>query len=588
MWMISKLWKKYQRNDNIGKPNEEIGHHEGIETQEDHKPYDDTKPNEAIKLSTTPTTYLLCENSPRKDTPKECPIPLWPHQQAMLYRIQEIEQKGILCQTDHTEAAKNRYMDKSMIDHPPQVCLGIMNDPPGSGKTYAILTAILSDPQGPTIIIVPQNIYGQWRASIEIIFQDQLDKCKFSHFYGDIMDIYGNPKIINRFQVILLQDSFAEAFLKVLNDKNVSVRRIVIDEIDIMDKFICSSVQTNYVWLMSASYHNQPRLGPYFIEKIEDVLCKCDTAFVQESLQLPGPIPIVLECDDEHVQLFDGILDAKQIKALHAGDFKILNRIMNVSGTSVTPYTIKEITKTYAEYLMKKTEELGILQTTFQDFKQVDERSEKEYNLLRDSISLLQTYRKHSEQLMERLQTLPDLKDPKQVNKENSENSEKTEDSENKENSEKTENSENKENSENIKEEIEISKKKIKETYLEEEFPKEMQEDKTSKWLIFNDNGNTLIQYQNYLNGKEIRTTMLDGGNQKKIEKALEDYKKGETQVLLLNSMIEGAGMNLENTTHLLFMHKTEEKFIDQVIGRAQRYGRTKPLKIIMLFNKHE
>ena len=52
--------------------------------------------------------------------------------------------------------------------------------------------------------------------------------------------------------------------------------------------------------------------------------------------------------------------------------------------------------------------------------------------------------------------------------------------------------------------------------------------------------------------------------------------------------MIEGAGMNLENTTHLLFMHKTEEKFIDQVIGRAQRYGRTTPLKIIMLFNKHE
>jgi hypothetical protein len=52
--------------------------------------------------------------------------------------------------------------------------------------------------------------------------------------------------------------------------------------------------------------------------------------------------------------------------------------------------------------------------------------------------------------------------------------------------------------------------------------------------------------------------------------------------------MIEGAGMNLENTTHLVFMHKTEEKFIQQVIGRAQRFGRKTPLNIIMLFNKNE
>jgi hypothetical protein len=35
-------------------------------------------------------------------------------------------------------------------------------------------------------------------------------------------------------------------------------------------------------------------------------------------------------------------------------------------------------------------------------------------------------------------------------------------------------------------------------------------------------------------------------------------------------------------------MHKTEEKFIGQVMGRAQRYGRKEPLNVIMLFNKHE
>jgi superfamily II DNA/RNA helicase len=127
-----------------------------------------------------------------------------------------------------------------------------------------------------------------------------------------------------------------------------------------------------------------------------------------------------------------------------------------------------------------------------------------------------------------------------------------------------------------------------KEKYLEGEFIEQMEQDKKSKWLVFNDNGNVLVRYQELLEKKGIKTAMLDGGNQKLIEKTLQDYKEGAVQVLLLNSMIEGAGMNLENTTHLLFMHKTEEKFINQVVGRAQRYGRTRPLNIIMLFNKNE
>ena len=511
MWMVSNLWNKYHQ------------------TNEDKETYH------------VPTGYLLREDSPRTETPNECPVPLWPHQQAMLYRIKDIEQKRICCETDHTDAVKTRYMDKSIIDHPPEVCLGIMNDPPGSGKTYAILTAILTDSIGPSIIIVPQNIYGQWRSSIECIFQNQLEKCLFSSSYMDIMNIYGNPKKVKEYHIILLQDSFAEAFLKVLNDKEISVRRIVIDEIDIMDKFICSSVHTDYVWLMSASYKDQPRLGPYFIRNIEDVICKCDLDFVQESLQLPEPVLVHMNCDDDHVQLFDGILDAKQMKALHAGDFKLLNRTMNVTGTSVTPLNMKEMTQKYAEYLLKKTDELEDLRKTYQECNALDERTEKEQNILRDKISLLEMYHNHALLLQRRLELLPN-----------------------------------------------IEGQQFKEKYLEDDFVKEMLEKKESKWLVFNDNGNTLINYQNILNSKEIKTTMLDGGNQKRIEKALEDYKKGDTQVLLLNSMIEGAGMNLENTTHLLFMHKTEDKFINQVVGRAQRFGRTCPLRIIMLFNKHE
>jgi len=518
MWNISRLWKKYDKKSN--------GEEETY-----------ISPND---FPTEDVSCFLNEHSPREKTPTECPIRLWPHQEAMLHRIRSIETNNRVCKTEYTDAV--RYMDKSVIEHPPHVCVGIMNDPPGSGKTYAILTAILVDTVGVSVIIVPQNIYGQWRSSMEVIFQDHLEMCKFSHSYKDIIDLYGNPTKIQEYKVILLQDSFAEAFLKVVNDKKIRVRRVVIDEIDIMDKFVCSSIQTDYVWLMSASYKDQKRLGPYFIEQYEDVICKCDPSFVKQSLMLPEPVVTVHECDDEHIQLFDGILEKKQMNLLHAGDFRSLHRIMNVSGgTIITPYVMNDIANKYSDYLLKKTNELDELRTMLLSTTYSDEDSQKEYSIIKKSISQLETYQKHAEIIKDRLLTLPDMQT-----------------------------------------------KCVKEKFLEEEYVKEMTENKDSKWLIFNDNGNTLIHYQNFLNSKEIKTTMLDGGNQKRIEKALEDYKKGDTQVLLLNSMIEGAGMNLENTTHLLFMHKTEEKFIDQVIGRAQRFGRSVPLQIIMLCNIHE
>jgi len=494
------------------------------------------------KEEVTPVTndFILTDTSSRFPTPKECPINLWPHQEAMIHRIRQIETTGYSCPT--TSKSAIRFMDKTLVNKVPSVILGVMNDPPGSGKTYAILTQILIDTTpGASIIIVPQNIYGQWKQAIETIFKNQSNKCKFVSMYGDILEIFGYPNSVNTYKVVLLQDNFAEAYLKTLNDKDISVCRIVIDEIDIMDDYVKSAVPSKFVWLMSASYTNQKQLGPYNIGDHTKVICKCHPDFVKKSINLPDPITTKIMCDDDHITIFNDILNEKEMKALRAGDLNIIKRVMNASG-QVNIANFADTIGRYAEYLFKKSEQLEEVEKEIERCsKSFNENDKKELNILIDKLNIIKRYRKNSEILTEKIKTLSD-----------------------------------------------ITTLNTKETYLEGELVDKMLQDRNSKWLVFNDNGNVLIKYQMFLMGKGIKTVMLDGGNQRMIERTLNDYKEGDVQVLLLNSMIEGAGMNLENTTHLLFMHKTEEKFIEQVMGRAQRFGRKDPLNVFLLFDKNE
>jgi hypothetical protein len=527
MWNnITNLWGSSKHNSNSPNVNELVQLLNPVEST----------------INPTPpksTDFILTEDSPR-DISKECPIKLWPHQEAMLHRIRQIESAGYKCSTQSKAAI--RFKDKSLVNTEPQVILGVMNDPPGSGKTYAILTQILTDkPQGASIIIVPQNIYGQWRLATEMIFKNNLNLCKFVSMYADVLEIFGYPDVVNQHKLILLQDNFAEAYLKTLNDNQISVCRIVIDEVDIMDKYVLSAVPSMFVWLMSASYTDQKVLGPYHIGDHTKVICKCHPDFVKKSINLPDPVTSKISCQDDHVTIFKDILEPKYVRSLNAGDLMILRRLMNLSG-QVNLGNIADVAKKYSEYLFKKSEQLEEVEKEVERcLESTNENMKKEINILIDKRNILRKYRQDSELLLKRTETLTDM-----------------------------------------------TQAESKDKYLEGEIVNKMLQDRNSKWLVFNDNGNVLIKYQAFLMGKGIKTVMLDGGSQKTIERTLNDYKEGDIQVLLLNSMIEGAGMNLENTTHLLFMHKTEEKFIEQVVGRAQRYGRKTPLNIIMVFNKNE
>ena len=70
--------------------------------------------------------------------------------------------------------------------------------------------------------------------------------------------------------------------------------------------------------------------------------------------------------------------------------------------------------------------------------------------------------------------------------------------------------------------------------------------------------------------------------------KSVDPHNPDKLDVLLLNSNHCGSGINLENTTDLIIYHDMTDSKITQIIGRAQRPGRTSILNIWRLLHDYE
>jgi hypothetical protein len=77
-------------------------------------------------------------------------------------------------------------------------------------------------------------------------------------------------------------------------------------------------------------------------------------------------------------------------------------------------------------------------------------------------------------------------------------------------------------------------------------------------------------------------------GNQDTTAGMIRDFKAGRVRVLLVNPNNYGSGLNCEMTTDVILMHKFNAEIESQVIGRAQRVGRTAPLRVWSLLYDNE
>lgn len=107
------------------------------------------------------------------------------------------------------------------------------------------------------------------------------------------------------------------------------------------------------------------------------------------------------------------------------------------------------------------------------------------------------------------------------------------------------------------------------------------------KILIFSDYAQTFDKIIKNI-AKVSLTYAMISGTPAHMSNVLEDFETGELNILLLDSQHYGSGLNLQKADYLILFHRMTSELETQVIGRAHRFGRKIPLRIIYLINQSE
>jgi SNF2 family DNA or RNA helicase len=99
------------------------------------------------------------------------------------------------------------------------------------------------------------------------------------------------------------------------------------------------------------------------------------------------------------------------------------------------------------------------------------------------------------------------------------------------------------------------------------------------KILIFSNYNETFSLIKKFLDEKKLSYLELRGTKEKR-DNAIDSYKTGSVNILLLNTIHSGAGLNLQETSDIILYHRLHEYQKIQVIGRANRIGRKIQLNV--------
>lgn len=490
------------------------------------------------------------------------------------------------------------------------------------------------------LIVVPFSLCTQWEGYIKMFKGDMtykiVNKSKtISEMVGKVMDS------IKNLDIILVTSTFYNKFADIVKRENIKFQRIFYDEADNININNCAQLDANFYWFVTASYGNilypkgfakqERSLNRYiwcadglkangFIKNIftdlnysvphsimKTLIVKNAEAYVQKSIELPPTRVYTIKCKTPvMISLLNGIVDKNIISCLNAGDVQRALQFINPTQRLTEDNIVSAVVEKYSLQLNNIRVRKSILDQIHYDdpaekareLQNLDAKEaelEKSINLIKDRIKggdmCYICYEEHDNKTIvkccqnsfcfkcinmwlarkancplcksrltsEELYVLTEestpipTKTPEQIKLETIGNVPGFSCS--------------------------FEKFKNLETLLKSK--------KNDKVLIFSCYDSSFDNIYPILQSNNISYDYLKG-NGNHINNVIDKYKNGNVNVLLVNTRYYGSGFNMENTSDIIMFHKFDTEIEKQVIGRAQRFGRTSPLNIWYLLHENE
>ena len=483
-----------------------------------------------------------------------------------------------------------------------------------------------------SLLVIPHNLVSQWNGYIKQ-FSDRLNVL-LVHREKHIADLLTALSDMTNVDLIVVSATYYNRVASAICGANLKLQRVIFDEVDNVNIPNCAAVDSNFYWFVTATYNNLlfPRGYYTYDTRVNKTICcangirnagfiktifmdlfdhlslefvkilvlKNNSAYVESSIRLPPPNLHYIQCTSPvELRVLNGYADHDVIRCLNAQDLTTALRLINPNQLNTEESLIDLQIARYSKEVHNLTVRIECAQTMEFDTEELKAAEVKKLETKRMELEVkidgirsriqnadtccicyedfrvktispccsnafcfacMKTWLTRNakcplckaELMSNNLMIVDDGVEPVQ---------------------------------DPSPSEMELSNSHDKLKNLRILLTKKLSPN--AKVLIFSSFEMSFTSISRALNDEGMNYKCLKG-NDYQIRSIIRQYKEEGLNIMFVNARYFGSGMNLENTTDIVMFHKLDSEIEKQVIGRAQRYGRERPLNIWYLLHENE
>ena len=482
------------------------------------------------------------------------------------------------------------------------------------------------------VIVCSFGLLKQWKEYVTT-FSDEF-KLTVLSTKASLSDYKSNYR---KYNLIIVSNSFYRYFADFVLENSIHINRCVFDEVDSVKIECAKEIPCYFNWCVTATYKNVLHPYPVYsqndvfgrgrmiytgiqnncfiknvflsiiktlynsenIKYINKLVIKCADSFVDESFRLMDPIKTIHICENKEINILSGVTNANIIQSLNAGDVETAISYLNKNKVGTQTHIVSLVKDSMNVQLSNL--QIMISSTAEMLFPREEDRTQRLAVLRKNADTLIHKLQLLEERIVQSEQCCICYENLEQktvttccnnsfcfkcictwLNMGPCQRCPMCKEAMTSDDLYMVATKELKLNCEKLFDKYEMLETIVRKICSDAE--------KQSKIVVFSEFDNTFTRVQDILSKMSLKYSFLKGNS---IHNKVMAFKNKSTDkdnldVLLVNCKSYGSGLNLENTTDLILFHKFDSQIEKQVIGRAQRPGRTDELNIHYLLYRNE